>query len=54
MALSLLLLLLSRAVFAFPILYAHNHWAPSSLTHQEIVIAWSDAGYIISSDQIAL
>lgn len=37
---SLLLLLSSRALFAFPILYVHNHYAEQKLTHREIVVAW--------------
>ena len=37
---SLFLLLFSRAVFVFPILYAHNQWAESKLTHQEIIVSW--------------
>lgn len=37
---SLFLLLFSRAIFAFPILYAHNHWAEQKLTHNEIIVAW--------------
>lgn len=37
---SLFLLLFSRAVFVFPILYAHNHWAEQKLRSSEIVVSW--------------
>ena len=36
----LFLLLFSRAVFAFPILFAHNRWSKDPLTLCEVVVAW--------------
>ena len=36
----LFLLLFSRAVFAFPILFAHNRWSKDPLTLREVVVAW--------------
>ena len=36
----LFLLFFSRAIFVFPILYAHNHWAEQKLKTSEIIVCW--------------
>ncbi len=40
---SLFLLLFSRAIFVFPILYLHNHWAEQKLSNSEIAVSWYGA-----------
>lgn len=36
----MVLLLVSRGVFVFPILAAHNYWSKEKLPFRQIVVAW--------------
>ena len=39
-AITIFLLLLSRAIFSFPVLSLHNYFATEKVNWREIVIAW--------------